>query len=102
MLFRSPAGNTWVAKVKSVLAAKLNVSAIALVLFTNKVKRATTAGLVATVVTGLASGPAPAPGAPGSALVLVKSTVFAVTAVSVSVAVAVLVGSVLEVAVLIR
>src|SRR5687767_7103621 len=79
-----PAGIVIAANVASVLAVRSKLSVTVLLLFTYSVNRVVVPGLVAFVITAAASGPAPEPGAPGPALLLVRSTAFGVTVVRTS------------------
>src|SRR5262249_55759798 len=92
-----PAGSVIEASVLTVLAARSYASACVLVLLTYSVNRAVLPGFTVCRSTNAASGPAPAPGAPGSGELFVTSTELAVIVVSTSVAVAVLAGLVADV-----
>ena len=70
-------------------------------LFTTSVKRVVVPGFVELRTTNTASGPSPAPGAPGSAEFAVRSTLLAVIAVNWSVAFAFVAGLIADVAVLV-
>ena len=97
-----PAGKASVEKLELVLAARSKVSDTPLVLLTNSVKRVVVPGPVVLVVCAAPSGPAPTPTTPPPPMTAlpVRSTELAAMAVKVSLTVAVLVGSSLEVAVL--